>query len=102
MKKQYFIDLTELNRIRVEILITKGKVEDLIIQLETQIKEKWIPVVRYNYAHGFPHCDLILADGRKIKERIDETDLSKVVTLAIDELKHNWMKYLRRCGYEEE
>jgi len=80
----------------------KGKVEDLIVQLETQIEEKWIPVVRYNYSHGFPHRDLIPTDGRKIKEKIDETDLSKVVTIAIDELKHNWMKYLRRCGYEEE
>lgn len=35
-------------------------------------------------------------------EEIHESDLDKVVKIAIADLKENWVHYLRRCGYEYE
>ena len=100
-KKQYLIKISDLDRIRVELEIAKGKVENFIVQLETLFAGKWRHVVRYNYSHSFPHRDLIFIDGKKSKEKIYENNLSKVVNLAIKELKRNWKKYLWRCGYEK-
>lgn len=77
-----------------------GKITDLVIQLETWNKT-WKPVIRYNYAHGVPHKDLLFSDGRKLKEWFKGKKLDKVVTEAIEDLKRNWRKYLERCGYEE-
>lgn len=74
----------------------------MVVQLETSIKEEWAPVIRYNYSHGFPHKDLLFSNRKKIKEDIFEDNLAKVVNLAINDLKRNWKKYLRRCGYEKE
>ena len=79
----------------------KKRVKNFVIQLETFNKGEWRGVVRYNYSHGFPHRDLIFYDGRKVKERIKEDDLSRVVNLAIGEIKRNWRGFLRRCGYEK-
>ncbi|MEW5693286.1 MAG: hypothetical protein AB1765_08315 [Candidatus Hydrogenedentota bacterium] len=99
--KKYFINLTEKDRIRVEITVSKGKILNFVVQLETFLINNWEPAVRYNYAHGFPHKDLIFRNGKKIKENISEESLSKIVNWAINELKINWKKYLRRCGFEK-
>lgn len=82
-------------------MIHQGRVVDLVIQLETW-KEKWLPVVRYNYAHGTPHRDLIHADGKKEKEWFEGESLDEIVNRAVDDLKTNWKHYLLRCGYEDE
>ena len=73
----------------------------MVIQLETW-KDKWMPVVRYNYAHGTPHRDLMTSDGHKEKEWFEGESLSEIVNRAIDDLKKNWRQYLVRCGYETE
>lgn len=99
MRKNFFIQLAGEARLRVLLEIKAGKVTDLVIQLEVLIN-KWVPIVRYNYAHGYPHRDLILADGSKIKELLEEDDLGKIATEAIRDIKKNWLRYLRRCGYE--
>ena len=81
--------------------IEKGRVKDLVVQLETW-NEEWLGVVRYNYAHGTPHKDFLYRDGRKFKEWFSQKTLEQVVNDAITDLKANWMGYLLRCGYEKE
>ncbi|MBI4669175.1 MAG: hypothetical protein HY747_08315 [Elusimicrobia bacterium] len=100
MAKRYFIDLTNHIRIRVAIELKKNKIVDLVVQLEIFLEE-WVPVVRYNYAHGIPHRDLMYAHGKKAKEYLKETNLAKILNFAIGDLKKNWVSYLKRCGYEE-
>ncbi|HCJ66294.1 MAG TPA: hypothetical protein DHV62_02960 [Elusimicrobia bacterium] len=100
-RKQYFIKLTDINRIRVDLLTVRNKINNFVVQLETFVGEKWGPVVRYNYSHGYPHKDVIFANGKRTKEKINETNLAKIVNLAIDDFKSNWENYLGRCGYAE-
>lgn len=99
VSKRYFVRLAEHLRIRVSLEVQKNRVVNLVVQLEIFI-EGWVPVVRYNYAHGFPHRDLLLADGGKLKEPVEGRDLGRIATQAIEDLKKNWPHYLRRCGYE--
>ena len=101
MDKRFFIELSHQERIRIHLKIERGQINDLVVQLETWNK-KWIPVVRYNYAHGIPHRDLLYADGRRGKEWLKGKKLEHVVNEAINDIKENWEKYLTRCGYEEE
>lgn len=101
MSKRYFIRLTDRVRIRVILELKYSKVADLVVQLEILLEE-WMPVVRYNYAHGFPHRDLLFSDGRKLKEPIEQRGLGRIATEAIEDLKTNWLQYLRRCGYASE
>lgn len=100
-EKCYFISLSLKNRLRVWIEIEKGSVIDFLVQLEHKTDDAWKQVVRYNYAHGFPHRDLILSNGTKEKEGINETELGKVVIFATKDIKDNWEDYVREAGYEE-
>jgi hypothetical protein len=81
--------------------IEKGAVVDFLVQLEHRTYDEYKQVVRYNYAHGFPHRDLILSNGTKEKERINESDLGEVVIFAIKDIKDNWKRYVKEIGYEE-
>lgn len=101
MSKRYLVRLTDRVRIRVALEVRKNRVVNLVVQLETFLGD-WVPVVRYNYAHGFPHRDLLFADGRKLKEPVEDRDLGRIATRAIEDLKKNWLAYLRRCGYGAE
>ncbi len=101
MSKRYFVRLAEHIRIRVSLELRRNKVSNMVVQLEVFIQD-WKPVARYDYAHGFPHRDLLFADGGKLKEPVEDRDLGRVATEAIEDLKKNWSHYLRRCGYETE
>ncbi|KPV64615.1 MAG: hypothetical protein AOA66_0048 [Candidatus Bathyarchaeota archaeon BA2] len=99
-EKAFFIYLSLETRIRVRIARERRNVVDFVVQLEVEAKHgEWKAVVRYNYAHGFPHRDLIHANGTEEKETIPIKDLDKVVVYAINDLKQKWEVYVRRSGY---
>ena len=57
--------------------------------------EKWLPVVRYDAAHGFSHMDRYRKDGTRTKSKLDLA-WNDVLTLACDEdIKENWKDYAR-------
>ena len=85
-------------RQRVNITIETGKVVDFAVQLEVKVVDKWFAVVRYNYAHGYPHMDMIYADGRRVKNPL-QGHLRQIVNYAIKDIREHWKEYLRRCGY---
>ena len=101
MARNYFIDILDFVRIRVGVRLVKNKVVGMVVQLEILLDD-WTPVVRYDYAHGIPHRDLMFSDGKKWKEEIEEADLNRALSFAVKDLKLNWEKYLRRHGYEKE
>ncbi len=73
--------------------ITKGRVEQFTIQLETFVKGKWVAVVRYDTAHGFAHRDLIYFNGRKEKKAI-HLDFNEAITFADQDIRENWERYI--------
>ncbi len=101
MVKRFFIELSFEDRIRVVLKINKNHVSDFVVQYETWIDD-WKPVVRYDFSHGMPHRDFMMTDGRQVKEWLYGKTPEEVVNESIDDLKKNWHKYLKRCGYEKE
>jgi hypothetical protein len=66
------------------------------LQMETLVGRKWLPVVRYDTAHGFAHRDLLDRRGRADKTPLFNQDLNDALTFAENDLKTNWTSYKRR------
>ncbi len=97
MEKQ-FLDYLEnsLNdRFRCEFETHKGKVTQIsVVQYETRLRGRWVPVVRYDTAHGFFHRDIYFSRGRRrFKEIVHHPSLEEALTSAIRDLRQNWRKY---------
>ncbi|MEW6358520.1 MAG: hypothetical protein AB1696_19455 [Planctomycetota bacterium] len=63
------------------------------VQYETRIKDKWLPVVRYDTAHGYAHRDLLDPDGHATKTPLFNQDPNEALLFAENDLKANWIKY---------
>ncbi len=100
--KREWVEWYIWNKIRVRIRMEKDKINitDFTIQLEVN-DDEWKPVVRYNYAHGTPHRDLIHKDKNKEKLWLHGKTLNEVFNYAKNDIMRNWNKYLRECGYDE-
>lgn len=94
-EKEFFIFLGNQfkDRIRVRFEKDKGVILDLIIQYETMINAKWIPIVRYDCAHGFFHRDLLHPNGDKEKKAIEVPDLKYAFTFSKQDLEDKWEWY---------
>jgi len=93
--------LSPQDRLRVHFITRKGKVIDIVlVQYEAQIKGKWIPLVRFDRAHGYFHRDIMRPDGTQEKTRWPFEDLGQALTEAIEEIKRQWLFY--RQTYERE
>jgi hypothetical protein len=66
------------------------------VQLEIQHSGKWIPVVRYDNAHGFCHRDELHPDGTQDKSAIYVGDVNTTFTYAIQDLRSNWTAHRAR------
>jgi len=95
-RKTFIYMLSDQDRKRHEHLTEKGKVLGFVAQYETWVKDKWMPVVRYDTAHGFAHKDLIDPDGSKEKILIGMVELSEALTFADKDINENWERYKDR------
>jgi len=95
-KKTFIYMLSDQDRKRHEHLTEKGRVLGFVVQYETRVKNKWMPVVRYDTAHGFSHKDLIDPDGSKEKILIGAVELSEALTFADNDINENWKRYKDR------
>lgn len=101
MKKEWFQWLVwDKIRIRFRLERSKGQIIDIVVQLEIY-EDGWNELIRYNYAHGRPHKDIIFKDGRKEKEWLEIFDLKDLISYAEKDIKENWKIYAKRCGYYE-
>lgn len=75
-------------------IIERGKVTSFVVQLETKVGDSWLPVVRYDNAHGKAHIDLFSITGKKEKTFL-ELDFNAALTLADWDINNNWENYLR-------
>ncbi len=95
-KKTYIFMLSDKDRKRHEHLKDKGKVLEFVVQYEILLGNKWMPVVRYDTAHGYAHKDLINPDGSKEKIFMGVVNLNEALTLADKDINENWERYKDR------
>lgn len=91
--KEFFILLDESDRIRVQVVVEKKEVTYLVVQYETMIDAQWLPIVRYDAAHGYFHQDLYQGDKQVSKKEISVADLNEGLTYAQKDLEQHWQQY---------
>lgn len=95
MKKivEFVIEFDQTCRLRERFIKSQGTIFEFIIQLEIAIGGNWVPIRRYDTAHGFSHCDIIHAHGEIEKEPIPATNFNEALTIAEHDLRHLWRFY---------
>jgi hypothetical protein len=93
---EFVIQLGPADRIREHHVRSGRKVLSFSVQLETLWQSKWLPVVRYDTAHGFAHRDLYGTQGRAIKTPLFILNYNQALTFAESDLKANWQIYRER------
>jgi len=93
--------LDDNNSLRARFELDRGRVLKFTIQLECWFgqPDQWIPVVRYDTAHGFAHCDKLHPYEYTTKTEMATNDYNEALNLAMDDLVNNWRTYRRR--YQE-
>lgn len=66
------------------------------VQYEILYQGTWLPVVRYDTAHGYAHKDLIKPDGTQEKIFLGSADFNEALTLADKDIDENWARYRER------
>jgi len=95
-KTEFVKWLAHTARIRHHHIQLKNQVIEFTVQLETRVKDKWYPVVRYDTKHGFAHKDVINFDGSIEKFNLGVSNYNIGMTLAEQDLKSNWKKYIEK------
>jgi len=91
----YVLFLTYDTLYRVWFEVEKGKVLQFVVQLEILDGDKWIPVVRYDTAHGFAHRDRYKADGTvSHHEMLPVSEYQEALTFAIRDVRLNWEDWI--------
>lgn len=92
--------LDDNNALRVRFEVEGGRVLKFVVQLECRFSDKtWIPVIRYDTAHNFAHCDKLHPYEPATKIKMESQDHNEALNVAMDDLVSDWNKYRRR--YEE-
>jgi hypothetical protein len=99
------LTLSKLKDIRLRnIFRIKNKtLQSFVVQAELRRateEASWVPIVRYDCAHGFIHRDLMHQNGRKTKTRLSAQKLEDAVKLAIEEIEGNRRLWLIELGFE--
>ena len=93
---KYEILLSESDRKRHTHNSDRGEVISFTVQFETLVKDKWLPVVRYDTAHGFAHKDILHVDGRKEKVDLGSMTMKDALVAADRNINKNWIRYKQR------
>jgi hypothetical protein len=62
------------------------------VQPEVELRGEWVPVIRYDTAHGKPHVDVYQTPTRKSK-RFLTVSPGEAMTLAQEDIGKNWAHY---------
>jgi len=85
--------LTPEDRYRHNHVRFRGDVISFAVQYETKLKERWLPVVRYDTEHGYAHRDVMDKKGSKLKTPMFTKDYNEALTFAEYDIKSNWRIY---------
>ena len=85
--------LTSEDRYRHQHVRFKSDVLGFVVQYETRLEGKWVPVGRYDTRHGFAQRDLLDRRGNKRKTPMFTEDFSEALTFAEFDIQSNWRLY---------
>lgn len=90
--------LDDENALRVRFSIEHGQVLEFVVQLECRFGEgeRWVPVVRYDTAHSFAHCDRLHPYDPTTKTAMQTRSYNEALDVATKDLVRNWEEYRRR------
>ena len=71
-----------------------------VVQIEIFALGKWLPVVRYDTAHGFAHRDKISPKGEIEKTPLFMHNWTEALEFAEADLRANWQSYAERFKKE--
>jgi hypothetical protein len=83
-------------RLRIKIAADRGIINDVVVQYESKIMDKWHPIVRYDCSHGFFHRDVLHYKGEATKQVIAIENLKDALTYAEQDIKDRWEWYKER------
>ena len=91
-------------RYRLDLYIKKGKVTDYVVQLEKMrselLRQRFKPIVRFNFCHGSFHIDFIDKRGKKYKVFLGKfKNFNEAINYAINNIKSEYEKYIK--NYED-
>jgi len=96
-QRTWVVDLApDESRMRCSYHRHRSRIIQFTVQLEFLHSDQWRPVVRYDNAHGFCHCDTIHADGSQDKTPVYFGSANDTFTRAIDDLRANWPAHRAR------
>lgn len=77
---------------------SKSKAETLFTSLHRPILigDDWTPVMRYDTAHGYAHCDILHPHEPAVKVRLPHSSYKEALTWALHDLETNWQLYSER------
>jgi len=93
VETDFFVDLTENDRIRVWFITEQGEVRNVTVQYESVIDGDWHPVVRYDGWHDQPHRDTLDRDGQVRHKDWLAMSYGDALTYALDDLRQRWRRY---------
>lgn len=74
--------------------VSDGKqVIEFRIQLEIFADGNWVPIVRYDTAHGRPHRDILHPNGEQTKDWFEGYSMAEVLTIGKNDIMENWISY---------
>lgn len=92
-ERDFSEDFTDEDRMIVLFETRRGTVVSFRVQYQAEIAGTLYPVVRYDTAHGYPHRDLLDANGDTISKTPIGGSLNYALGTAIDDIKDNWERY---------
>lgn len=95
-ESQFTVMLTSEDRYRHHHVRFRRDILGFVVQYETRLEGKWLPVVRYDTRHGFAHRDLLDKKGKKRKTPMFTEDYSEALTFAEYDIQSNWRIYKQR------
>lgn len=93
---EFLIQLGPTDRFREQHARSGKRIIHFTVQYETLWQRKWLPVVRYDTAHGFAHRDLYDIQGRTMKTPLLILNPNQALTFTESDLKANWQVYRER------
>lgn len=93
VQKEYIRRLTDKDRVRCEIAISKGEVVKFLVQYEAFINNKWQAIARYDTKHDYVHLDLISQDGSTKKKWFYHMGFNEGLNYAYEDIGDNWEMY---------
>ncbi len=93
---QIFLDADGTEKLRIRFHTDKGKVLDVVVQYESFIHNKWVPIIRYDCSHGFFHRDVLYPGAEKEKQTINIMNLEDALNYAEQDIKDRSESYKER------